>query len=82
MNNRGRLLRKRARTGDSPGFYQLKSSMMTPEKTTRQSILEIAALRLKTVVAEADQDVTLKFKPETGVQGYIVLLQPSLPSIL
>ena len=54
---------------------------MTLEKINQQNILEIAAMRFKTIITEASQEVTLKLAPEPGIQGYIVLLQPALPSI-
>ena len=54
---------------------------MTLEKINQQSTLEIAAMQFRTVVAEADQELILKLGPVAGVDGYLVLLQPSLPSI-
>jgi len=68
-------------TGDNPNFISIKSNVMTLEKINHQNILEIAAMRFKTVVAEASQEVTLTLAPEAGIQGFIVLLQSPLPSI-
>ena len=54
---------------------------MTFKTPNQQNILEIAALRFTTIFAEADQEVTLKLPADAGGQGFIVLLQQSLPSI-
>jgi glutaminase len=60
-----------------------KTNDMTHNKLTNQNLLEIAALRFKTIVTEAtdSQSVTLELPMESGVQGFIVLVQPALPSI-
>lgn len=46
--------------------------------------LKIDATRFKTIVAEANegQTVTLKLPASRGVAGFIVFLQPALPSII
>lgn len=54
---------------------------MTHETMSEQNILKIAAMRFKTVIANADQDVMLKLTPDEGIQGFIVLLRPALPTI-
>jgi hypothetical protein len=56
---------------------------MKQGKINQITILEIAALRFKTVVAEARgyQGVTLELPVESGIHGFIVLLQPPLPCI-
>jgi hypothetical protein len=56
---------------------------MTHAKCHQLNVLEIAALRFKTVVAEArgDRSVTVELPVESGVQGFIVLVQPALPLI-
>jgi hypothetical protein len=51
------------------------------EKINEFNILEIGAMRFKTIIAEADQDFALNLTPEAGIQGFIVLLRLSLPSI-
>ena len=54
---------------------------MTHVTISEQNILKIAAMRFKTVIADADQDVILKLTPDEGIHGFIVLLRPALPSI-
>jgi hypothetical protein len=71
------------RPGDNSDFIGIKSKAMTPDKINinAQNMLEIATIRCKTIIAQADREVMLKLTPEAGIQGFIVLLQPSLPSI-
>jgi len=69
------------RTGDNSDFIDIKSNVMTPDKINAQNMLEIATMRFKTIIAQTDQEVMLKLTPEAGIQGFFVLLQPSLPSI-
>jgi len=54
---------------------------MTHETMRAQIIFRIAAMRFKTVIADADQEVILKLTPDEGILGFIVLLRPALPSI-
>jgi hypothetical protein len=54
---------------------------MTYETMSEQNIFRIDAMRFKTVIADADQDFMLKLTPDEGIQGFIVLLRPALPSI-
>jgi hypothetical protein len=54
---------------------------MTIKTINQQNILKTAAMRFKMIVAEADQEVTLKLSPTAEAEGFIVLWQPSLPSI-
>jgi hypothetical protein len=81
MNNRDQLLRKGTQTGDNSNFMNFKSKGMTIEKISQQKTMELAAMRFKTIVAEANEEVRLKLPAEAGVHGFIVLLQPPLPSI-
>ena len=52
-------------------------------KINHPDILEIATMRFKTVVVEAkaNQAVTLELPVESGINGFIVFLQPPLPCI-
>jgi hypothetical protein len=81
MDNRGGLLRKRVRAVDNLDFMWNKKIAMIPKQINEPNIVEIGALRFKTIIAKADQDFALKLTPEAGIQGFIVLLRPSLPSI-
>ncbi|MDR3457133.1 MAG: hypothetical protein P4N60_06775 [Verrucomicrobiae bacterium] len=54
---------------------------MTIEKISHKKIMDLAAMRFKTIVAEADEEIRLKLPADVGVHGFIVLLQPALPSI-
>jgi len=56
---------------------------MKHDKINQPNILEIATMRFKTVVAEAraNQAVTLELPVESGINGFIVFLQPPLPCI-
>ena len=58
-------------------------TFMTKEPNTQPNIFKIASMRFKTVVAEAGgrRSVTLTLPTDPDVQGFIVLLQPTLPSI-
>ena len=59
----------------------LKKKKVTIEKLNLHTLMEISAMRFKTIVAEADEEVRLKLPTDAGVHGFIVLLQPRLPSI-
>ena len=54
---------------------------MTVEKIKQQNLFEIATMRFKTIIAEANQEVTLKLAPAAGIEGVIVIWQQPLPSI-
>jgi hypothetical protein len=54
---------------------------MIIEPINPQSILKTAAMRFKMIVAEADQEVTLKLSPSAEAEGFIIVWQPALPSI-
>lgn len=56
---------------------------MNIEAQTTQNLLKLASLRFKTIVAETreNQPLTLSLPTEAGIQGFIVILQPGLPSI-
>lgn len=56
---------------------------MNDQFIENQDILKLASMRFKTVVAEvADpRHLNLNLTAEAGVQGFIVLLRPALPSI-
>lgn len=69
------------RTGDNSNFMNFKSKRMTIEKISHKKIMDLAAMRFKTIVAEADEEIRLKLPADVGVHGFIVLLQPALPSI-
>ena len=46
-----------------------------------QDIVNINSMRFKTLVAEGNDEFNLKLTREDGIQGFIVFLRPSLPSI-
>jgi hypothetical protein len=57
---------------------------MTIEQTNHQTILQIASMRFKTIVTETkeNQSLILELPPDATIHGFIVLLQPALPSIV
>jgi hypothetical protein len=56
---------------------------MTQHPHEHQNILKIASMRFRTVIAQAEdrQSITLTLPADPDVEGFIVLLQPVLPSI-
>lgn len=56
---------------------------MKQNNDIRPIVLETATMRFKTVVAEAgaNRAVTLELPVESDINGFIILLQPSLPCI-
>jgi hypothetical protein len=56
---------------------------MLTDQLSQPSILKLATLRLKTIVADIreHQPLNLSLPTDGDVQGFIVLLRPALPSI-
>jgi hypothetical protein len=78
--NRGRLLRKGMRSGDN-FLSAFKKNGITVEKIKQQNLLEIATMRFETIIAEANQEVTLKLAPAADIEGVIIIWQRPLPPI-
>ena len=56
---------------------------MHPQTNNPENIVNIASLRLKPLVVETTQldELTIKLKLESGIDGFIVFIKPTLPSI-
>lgn len=56
---------------------------MQPQSNNPNNLVNIASLRFQPLVAEVadNHELTITLKLEPGVDGFIVFLQPPLPSI-
>jgi len=65
-------------------IFHKKSDALRQVEYSESGILKIASMRFKTIITEigSEQEITLELPIEADLHGFVILLQPALPSII